>query len=254
MSHDSWHARWYRTWVELGGEPPKFKENLCHYVRVLLFWAPLRCFMFWRLVKFITPAMVVGTAGFVAGLSFIGLNWPGNFLHGLKIVGYILGVVIGAVAVILGLIEWSDRFPKGFKFFWKWISTPLWAPPRGLKWAWKWAMRRTYFVRAGFMRWYFYRFYLKVINPAVVTGLGLLTAFFYLKTHLALKLLQIVGEGVGGIIGAILVLMLIFWIKDRKRFWNSLKDTTKVAATYLSTKKQGSLICPFIEFDEAQAS
>ena len=38
----SWHYRWYAYWlVASGGNKPNYKENLCHYMRVLVFWAPL---------------------------------------------------------------------------------------------------------------------------------------------------------------------------------------------------------------------
>src|SRR3989338_1535980 len=44
ISKDSLLWRWYMYWVKLGGEKPDYKENLCHFVRVLCFWAPLRWF------------------------------------------------------------------------------------------------------------------------------------------------------------------------------------------------------------------
>ena len=38
---DSWHYRWYMYWLAHGrGVVPGYQENLCHYIRVLLFWAP----------------------------------------------------------------------------------------------------------------------------------------------------------------------------------------------------------------------
>lgn len=38
----SWHYRWYAYWLKEGrGTTPSYQENLCHYVRVLLFWAPV---------------------------------------------------------------------------------------------------------------------------------------------------------------------------------------------------------------------
>lgn len=39
---DSWHYKWYAYWLTYGrGNKIEFRENLCHYVRVLLFWAPM---------------------------------------------------------------------------------------------------------------------------------------------------------------------------------------------------------------------
>lgn len=39
-----WMVRWYRHYVALGGRERK-PENLCRFIRVVLFWAPLRwCF------------------------------------------------------------------------------------------------------------------------------------------------------------------------------------------------------------------
>lgn len=38
----TWHARVYQWWLRHGrGNEPGYRENLCHYVRVLLFWAPM---------------------------------------------------------------------------------------------------------------------------------------------------------------------------------------------------------------------
>lgn len=253
MGRNSWHARWYRTWVGLGGEPPKFKENLCHYVRVLLFWAPLRYFLYQPIVRFVTPAIATAAAAFIGGLTFVGLYWPGNFMRGLTFTGIVLGLIVAAVAAVLGLFEWSERFPKGFKLFWRWVFSPLWGSALGLKLACKWAVRRTYFVRHAFVGWYFYRFYFKVLNPSILTMLAALTAAFYLETDVMVKVLTVVGEWVGGVAIAALILMVLLWVKDRKGFWSGVKDTVKLGATYMSTKKQGSLICPFIEFEAADA-
>lgn len=42
ISTNSWHYRWYTYWLAQGrGISERYQENLCHYVRVLLFWAPM---------------------------------------------------------------------------------------------------------------------------------------------------------------------------------------------------------------------
>lgn len=42
INTNSWHFRWYAYWLGTGrGVQPGYRENLCHYVRVLLFWAPM---------------------------------------------------------------------------------------------------------------------------------------------------------------------------------------------------------------------
>lgn len=41
INKEAWHYRWYSYWLTHGrGNRSRYRENLCHYVRVLLFWAP----------------------------------------------------------------------------------------------------------------------------------------------------------------------------------------------------------------------
>ena len=53
--------RWYAYWLRKGGEFPRtsWGENLCHFVRTLFFWAPMRWFFFARTCKVIAPWTVV---------------------------------------------------------------------------------------------------------------------------------------------------------------------------------------------------
>jgi len=42
-------AQWYRHWQKLGGHYP-YQENLCHFMRVLLIYAPIRFVLFQKLL------------------------------------------------------------------------------------------------------------------------------------------------------------------------------------------------------------
>lgn len=110
---DSWHYRWYLYWLDHGrGNKPGYKENLCHYMRVLVFWAPLtwlfgnaglRTIGKWLLNIY----LVVWLAGMAAGLVYLAIYAPMTlFWVGVGMGSVVLAaILIGAVWVFL-----EDRF------------------------------------------------------------------------------------------------------------------------------------------------
>ncbi len=54
VDRQSLPGKWYQYWIDKGGRPPR-QENLCHFVRVLLFWATIRWFFLARTKKVIAP-------------------------------------------------------------------------------------------------------------------------------------------------------------------------------------------------------
>jgi hypothetical protein len=110
----SWHYRWYAYWLREGrGIVPGYRENLCHYVQVLLFWAPAT----WLdqhtplgripVGGIYTGFLLVATAG---GILYM-LGWLIYFfvtdpMRGLLYLGIGVGVLVGmllfAVILVIG--------------------------------------------------------------------------------------------------------------------------------------------------------
>jgi len=107
ISESSWHHRWYRYWQKKGGQiGPKYVENLCHYVRVLVFWAPRRWFFHaqtmqgllrpWIVAILLTPFVFLGVA------ELLGLGGDG------RIVFYAL-LEMDVIVLLVNLLIWGTK-------------------------------------------------------------------------------------------------------------------------------------------------
>jgi len=264
MPHNSWHSRWYRYWVSLGGKPAEYKENFCRYVRVLLFWAPLRWFFRGNI-----KGVPVWFAGFIAAfLAFIGAAlylWPNVTIKAL----IWTGIVVGGIAVVLGLLFVSfwiyDHDPERAKTAVKWVTLPIWILPYLLVKAciriWD-RYEKQFRAFGGFVE---HKLFFGVHPMAVFYMLwfgGMLAIFFYQNA---------VATAI--VIGCIIALIVLFFvgvyvyeeIQDRRayrpksrsrlgRMYDGAADTAKLAYTYADSKKRGSRICPFIEFENTPAT
>ena len=105
-------GKWYMYWVKLGGKKPA-QESLCHFMRVLLIWAPLRWFFLARTesVKLVAPWSVALAAWL--DLSF--LLAPQSTLHSLFLLAQALMIwaviLVNAVVLIaiLGTVLGSSK-------------------------------------------------------------------------------------------------------------------------------------------------
>ena len=102
--------RWYQEWVHRGGEQPPVM-NLCHFVRVLVVWGPLRALferrkhphdkgkwqdealLLWPLVAVLILAILCGV-GLIAYKLYMG---------GMTTV-WVAGVILVGVGVLSGLV------------------------------------------------------------------------------------------------------------------------------------------------------
>jgi hypothetical protein len=246
---DSWHARWYRLWLELGGKKPAYKENLCRYVRILLFWAPLRWFFLGRFVWLLTPAVVVSSIGLVYVSVWVFTTWTSVSLRILEEAGILLGIIFALIAIIAILIALHDRYPQGLVMTLKWATSPIWIAPylagRGLRWVGHTAERPV----ETFIGWFFYRFYFRVLNPSLLLALAGVTLLSIYEPHVVLKVLEMAGIVIAAALAGLLALVLFMWIKDQDDFFKGVRETLKLGEEYVQTKKQGSRICPFLEFE-----
>ncbi len=264
LTHDlniattTWHSRWYHHWLNLTERKPS-PENLCHYVRVLLFWAPLAWLTRGRVFKVVPPwtiALGILASGVLITLFML---WPNDVLRVLLIVGCFLGgalLVIGAIFIVDNGPRWArialacvtfpiwiipllivapivyltDRYEKGIKAFKLWWTTPQY----------RLASRTP----------------LGVLLASIAVGFLALIAVVNFSKFLELMLiLVLVFVGVFLVIGGML---LLDEAQGRSRAgkpvfgekFASISDTVKLGATYVATKKRGSRICPFIRFDD----
>jgi hypothetical protein len=232
MSHDSWHARWYRCWIKLGGKQKYPRENLCHYIRVLLFWAPMR-WLFCGEVKEVPPYMAVGVAIYA-------------------VIFYASSIIVGVAFTALVLTVVSVRLFKRRK------------PDRSKEIMLKFKSVCGRISKSRFTKWLVGEGYCGftpfgiMLGVAVVVGVSLLIIFAPVVLLKIVVYLVIVVVGISALVG-----MLIAYekIKDRhvskpieQRSDGAVLDTLKLSATYLETKKAGSRVCPFISFEDTPSS
>lgn len=120
VSGKSWHGRLYRRWLRDFGwkwNPRNGlarQENLCHYVRVVLLWAPLSWLFTahprrWPALRpwmFVSGALAGGTLG----VCFA--RWPTGTWEALREMGFFLLVLAIVAVVSAGLVcfvHWVRR-------------------------------------------------------------------------------------------------------------------------------------------------
>src|SRR3989338_10993874 len=84
-------VRWYRYWQKKGGSL-YHKENLCHFVRTVLFYAPARWFFFARTAKVVAPWSVTLLLTLLTSFWL----WPKETAIGISA----LTVVVGIIALL----------------------------------------------------------------------------------------------------------------------------------------------------------
>ena len=125
LSEDSWHVKVYRFWQkhgELKTAKNGYQENLCHYWRVVMFWAPINWFFDYQIagVEWLLPFTITLFVAAIATITaFLVLATTATL--------FALAVVIG-VAILFGLIIftglWAQDHPKQWKAIWRKI---LWS-------------------------------------------------------------------------------------------------------------------------------
>lgn len=112
----SWHCRIYNFWrtvdfrisnKPIPGKPLNYKENLCHYWRVVTLWGPLCWFLFAhpKGKKWLTPAtsiLMAGAIGFIVTMFII--QPIGSLWFAVQMLIAALGF-----ALIIGLLEYASH-------------------------------------------------------------------------------------------------------------------------------------------------
>ncbi len=268
MKDHSWHVRWYRYWVSLGGKEAEYKENFCRYVRVLLFWAPQR--WFWQgKIKGVLPPWVASLAAMVvAFIVTAAVLWTGTFLEVLLVVAGV-AIVLGAVIAFVYWADQSDENEEKAIAIVKWSTSPVWIFP----YAFYCAGERLWEIVSepveGVYRWFFDQSY--IVEELTPFAMSVIVAAISCITLLAIFdpiVLLVIGIFIGVIaamVGIFIGLVLLDdagklnWLKSSgpkllKKTIEGTTDTVKLGYTYVKVKKEGSVICPFIELEKTEAS
>jgi hypothetical protein len=208
MSHDSWHARWYRCWIKFCGE-----------------------------VKEVPPYMAVGVAIYA-------------------VIFYASSIIVGVaftvlVLMVVGVKLFKRRKPDRSKEIMLKLRSGV-----------DWIINRRVVVWYIHKRYIGYRFTPLGITAVLALVAGLTIGLIF-DPLLVLKIVLCI-IAVALILGAIVgIVMGIEKIMDRRagkrlaakpptragRAYRGTADTVKLGATYVATKKRGSRICPFIDFE-----
>ncbi|OGM34496.1 hypothetical protein A3D01_03045 [Candidatus Woesebacteria bacterium RIFCSPHIGHO2_02_FULL_39_13] len=124
-------GRIYLYWERMtGGNPYWYQENLCHFVRVLIFWTPLAWFTKHRLFKTdIKPWMVVSALLFAATLIL-----SRDFRLTVAVIIGVLLAILGTVAIVYiidKIYNGSPRLQRLGRFLeeaWFWFWEKRFAP------------------------------------------------------------------------------------------------------------------------------
>jgi hypothetical protein len=228
LDSNSWHARWYRSWQRLGGRTRAPSEDRCHYLAVIVIWAPLRWFTRAKLNALIRPWTValVTAIGTLTGLSVA--LWPHRLLWLLTFIGEVL-LFIGALALLIGvcgvlvhvLLECSER---AFKIAAA-VTFPIWVLPflafRLVVPAGRFIGRARPSLRAV------------LIVSAILAGIGGL-AYFWPKALLVFGLLVAV---ICVVVGLMLAIGLGF---------DPVAERVGRLVAYITEKKRGTRVCPTV--------
>jgi hypothetical protein len=178
VPQDAWHRKVYEYWYRRGHfKKTGYRENLCHYVRVLLFWAPLM--WFWngqeshRVKPWMIPAVPLGLALLATPFYF----WLLGTLELLAWVGCVVAIVV--IAILF------QEYPKRMQTIAKWSTCWFWGPILGVGivvFATGWVLWHGAFKYIGppLVRWFFKAHILWVVYPwTVALAAGISAAFYY---------------------------------------------------------------------------
>lgn len=264
INRNSWHGRLYSFWQERSKyknpERTGYRENLCHYVRVVLFWGPATWFLHAKSsrVSWLRPWMVlVGPVALTALLLTVFL-FPGHFFAALGLIAASCVLLVGAA---LGF-EWlEDNQSEVGRFFGRIgggievLMRPIWKPSwwvlrrvgRGLAASW----RRLNGVAFEFMNEevpYWVPFLLLAVVGAYAT-------MIYIATALVLKITALViGSAIVAaalIYGGILIKEAIEkWLINRKPKPKKDKGSGIGRVVFEFARAKKHRICPLIDIED----
>lgn len=210
-------VRWYRYWEEKGGFLYG-RENFCHFVRTVFFYAPARWFFFARRAKIVAPWSVT----LLLTLSTLFWLWP-----------VITAICVGVLTVIVGIASLMSYFSDDIEEF-----AGATAESAGPLFTFK--------VIGNLPAWFF----------LISTLIGLCLFFLPDFTFPALMVVFVAVVWMDLLIGALFGLSeLSDYLRCRMANWlqaerrpSKIGEFLKIIGAYLHALKKG--VCPFIEIKE----
>lgn len=257
----SWHAKWYNFWRDHAKyKATGYKENLCHYVRVLLIWAPIMWIRYGRIGK--VPSWMPAALVIIAGVLWAGFTLIPTITQ-LVLIG--VGVIAAAVGLFATGVLIHDKNPERAQRIVSAIFKPVTLP---LSWA-QGKIKRSFDLNEeridGFIDWFFDTRVLRVVSPARVAFASFIALMAVLSPQFLFTVLviMVVASAALGILTG--VVALADWLDSRKTRTGSdpkppgvvrkaaggVTGTIKLGGHYVMAKKRG--ICPFISFKEETA-
>lgn len=254
VSKKSWHGRLYLFWRRNASyKVENYKENLCHYVRVLLFWAPLSLFINLHPKKhpWIRPWSVVLGATIPSALVVSTILWPGKvgnaFLFTLA--------CFAAAAVFAGLMgvvtKNEQRISKGGRALRDGVKRIFrWVPPLG-----RWLGNKVFSPVGHFLITPF-----MTVHETAIPWLGFLVFLAWVGVCIKNPLVLLITLGACVTLAvAAAVLFGVFCLTVRVRDWYKARPKTpkpertdpsffKVAKGFIVAKKHR--VCPLIDVEE----
>lgn len=255
----SWHYALYTWWQRKSGfkKPPGFKENLCHYLRVVFFWVPLGWFFRQKVAGPLRPWQLVVLAGItqaiVRGLIYGFAHFPEAMIHFFGLIGLIVAIVL-AIVLIAYLFARYEKVVQAIAIV---VLFPLWAPILSVAFVililWEKVITPIFFRRHSFLAF--------VWIGTLLTLAALIFRFWGLE---GLRVTGVVLAIVACAIALIIITKNILpdvvrWIRytlGLERRVRSLNDQTSATMGQLlrvyQRTKWGSIICPFIELPKTK--
>lgn len=261
---DSWHYHIYKWWRDNGGKPKLgYRENFCHYVRVLVFLVPFAWFfrvpLFWK----VRPWMPVTALSVGISVTYCAMRWPEESwsaliasFQGLLITGVLIVCISGtsALASYLGKRDfdlwlkhqWRDRLEPALSFVWKKAIVPFFTRGRWVFYPWTTTLATILVGGAYLLGW-------ETTQTALLLVASVATAAFI-----------VVGSGILAVVvvefGLVRPISNVSKRRERRRSARSssvrsshvLRDrgtsTVRMAGTFVMAKKRR--ICPFINLPQ----
>lgn len=249
VSTDSRHFKLYKLWRDRGGANPNgYRENFCHYWRVVVLWAPLRYFLYtqYKDKVWLRPSTIIGTALVGFGTLLAALIWPLTFLQ------VVLTVAGGAafIALFLGGAYVIEQNQRQIKRFFARVFGPIGKvlSPVG-------RILDSYILRPGL--WFFDWFFLAGPKMHVIAPWSVFVTAVYLGLVIAWPVTVLTATVIAlaflGAVAAVLYLCSVLY--EMYSDWSFLRKgkkrndgIVKLTGAYMISKKHG--ICPFVEFDQ----
>lgn len=263
VSQDSWHYKLYKTWLDYGGSnPSSYKENLCHYWRVVIFWALARWFVNREFKEkwWLRPVSIFGVTTIVVGSGILAYFFPLQMGIGVISLIAFVGLAIGLGFFSVWVTDDPERNRKWKRGVWIALCVltfPIWIIPyllvklcetrpmialgHRLKKIWNWFWDNDF--------WFDVPWGIYVIFTAIIASI---IAATYIVGPIVLS-------WIGGIIVAIGFAMFVMWLvlgvlAPRVRNWIlANKDQEKPKGTSTAKLAWGGVvakkhkICPFVD-------